>query len=349
MQAKIKEFYQKLKDAADVPQPVFGVIENLLASILNEAIDNNIPYFADLLQQDLKNGYGKWIETVKDRIEADRKICSRAIAEEMLVRIRGEAWLPVGAYDTLVQRLRKESPQLYAGDMLAVVYQTIRGEMPHDIMVEALNRKHFAGISEKTGEILHKEGQLEILKDLHIAGKDILKTDLTDLAVRTDSVAVHRTALEACITEYQRAVLSCRESNRNKRDVIVSGLMIDLFEAMAKIIRETIPDDFAASKWEVRMHSLLEEKRGSVLKPADLFRLSHGQYLYIRCGESSFTETEFLEGYEEMILMTELAADNESVHPETWRHSAKSKNYLNHYLAARSRLHELISGKKQDS
>ena len=31
MQAKIREFYQELKEAADVPQPVFGVIENILA------------------------------------------------------------------------------------------------------------------------------------------------------------------------------------------------------------------------------------------------------------------------------------------------------------------------------
>ena len=347
MQAKIREFYQKLKEAADVPQPVFGVIENMLASILNEAVENNIPYYSDLLREDMSQGYGRWIETVKERIEEDRKICCQAVAEETLMRVRGETWVTEAVYENISDRLKKESANLYAGDILAMIYYAIRSEMPHTELIEALNRKHFAGISRETAAILEAAGHEEILRKMHISGRNILKQDVYELSVRTEAPSVHRLALEACIADYQRSVLAIKETNRNKREAEVGSLMTDLFENMSVIIQESIPDAFARKKWAVRMRSLLEEKRGKMTRPADFFRLSHGQYLYIRCGDGSFTDEEFLTAYEEMILMTELATDSESVHPETWRHTAKSRDYLTHYLAARTRLHELIGNTKQ--
>ena len=349
MQAKIREFYQKLKEAADVPQPVFGVIENILASVLNEAVDNNIPYFASLLREDMSEGYGRWIETVKQRIEEERGVCCRAVAEETMQRIHGETWIPEPVFESVRDRLRKESPQLYAGDTLAVIYQAVRGELPHSELIEALNRKHFAGIMRETAAILEEAGHEELMKKMRISGKNILRQDVYELSLRSESPAVHRLALEACIADYQKAVLGVKETNRNKREAEVGSLLTDLFENMALIIGETIPDEFARKKWAVLMKAVLEEKRGKMTRPAEFFRLSHGQYLYIRSGDGTFSDEEFLPAFEEMILMTELATDSESVHPETWRHTAKSKDYLTHYLAARTRLHELVGKGKQDS
>jgi hypothetical protein len=349
MQGKIREFYQKLKEAADVPQPVFGVIENILASILNEAIDNNIPYFANLLREDMSEGYGRWIETVKERIEEESGVCCQAVAEETLQRIHGETWIPEPVFESVRGRLKKESARMYAGDVLAVIYQAVRAELPHSELIEALNRKHFAGIMRETAVILEEAGHEELLKKMRISERNILRQDAYEYSVRAESPAVHRLALEACIADYQKEVLAVKETNRNKREAVIGSLLTDLFENMTLIIGETIPDEFARKKWSVRMKAQLEEKRGKMTKPADFFRLSHGQYLYIRCGDGSYSDAEFLPAYEEMILMTELATDNESVHPETWRHTAKSRDYLTHYLAARTRLHEVVGKGKQDS
>ncbi len=342
---KLQELYKE----NNIPvRANIGVMENIAANMVDEAIEINAQLFADYLDDLLKEQDVVTTSVLDECVrQADEKSMA-SVRDDVLTRIRGRSWMNETTFQIINAQVSEDN-NCTCGQLLDIIYSSIRDEKPHTGLIEALDLKWESFLYVKTAEVIASYIENHpALSVIHVDTNSDRQPDQT--VIMNKSEKLHMAALEKHLLQYERDLLEYEGLSRSKKNEGILISRMKLIQNMTVEIAKEIPEGLKRDKYLYRMMYLMKTHSGS-LSVRDLLYDMNQTYIYVFTGESRINEDMFVHRFEEMILMVELATGNEGDNVKEWKGIRKSSDYLLHYIKARRHVHEIEkkAGRQEDT